>query len=80
MKSYRKVDEKPKEITYPCLMECIAPMDTGMIVLFHEENCGIIVMEANVPVANHRLGHYSVCWDMEVFKPFTGTVVLEGGN
>lgn len=78
MKSYIKGTVVPQEnLTYPCLMTAKEGAEQDMVVLFTEPSVGTVVVAA--PGATfHCLGYHTKTWSAESFKPFTGTVVMEG--
>lgn len=72
IKSEVKADENVVETPeYPKLMVSRA---TGAILLFNEEECGMVINAGSSKV--YTTGHYSESWDMSCFKRFEGSVTL----
>lgn len=63
-----KVENNKAGFIYPCLM--ISNKDT--IVFFKEHGEGVVLSGEN-----HKLGCYSKDWDMYIFEPFKGKLILE---
>ena len=64
-----EITEKKKKMEYPWIgIGC-----NGTIVLFIDDKKGIVLNNTN---SEYRIGEYSNCWNMDFFKPFTGTIAL----
>jgi hypothetical protein len=56
--------------TYPWLGEAL----NGQVVLFHSSNCGIVLVKSLE--SERKVGRYSDMYNMDCFKPYTGTLTL----
>ena len=59
-----------KPITYPCLMEGKL---NSLVVLFYTKCNGVVLIGSD----NYNEGDYSHSWDINIFKPFHGTITLQ---
>lgn len=70
MKSYIKTESiKLQDIKYPWIGQ---EKHSSQVVLFHKECCGTIIYSSN----QDHIGFYDTEYDMNVYKPFKGTVSL----
>ena len=67
------IEKEVEDIKYPCLM---VSEETGCIVLFEEDSCGVVVNLDNSLVFA-TIGRYSKDWNMSRFSKFNGKVILK---
>lgn len=72
MKTIVVDNKESKEIEYPWL----GVTSDGLVVLFHDKNCGIVVYKPTDYPCPNKLGDYHATWQMVFFEPFTGTLTL----
>lgn len=72
MKSVIKNQEDSEDI-YPYLGETKWADSKNIVVLFSEEGKGLVIYSKD---SVWRVGEYCSSWDMEVFRPFNGTIEL----
>jgi len=65
------INEKSKEIEYPCLM---IAKETKRVVLFYEEGSGVLLHGG---ITHLYIGNIRQSFDMDIFEIFNGTVTLE---
>ena len=63
--------EENDDIKYPCLMR---NMYNGRIVLFSKDRVGVVLYSGSSPLP---VGYYSDSWEMHIFEPFKGRLILE---
>ncbi len=69
-----KIVDNAKDTTYPMLMKYIRGDET-LIVLFQKPYCGMVV---NIDgTSKSFIGKYQENWNMENFKPFNKSVILQ---
>jgi len=62
-------------ITYPCLM--ISTLGAVVLISGRISNSGIGTVVHETQSSNFPVGTHKTCWDMQLLKPFKGSVCLE---
>lgn len=68
-----EVIESIQQEVFPCLMVS----NRGVIVLFEANKKGTVVGNTANGTNMYTVGDYVVAWAMDMFKPFTGKIILE---
>lgn len=64
----------PKQPEYPCLK--VGNTSKELVVLFFRAGEGTVVHPSDNNPFVHSVGYTSKTWEMDMFVPFTGEVVL----
>lgn len=76
IKSVKDNKDVPTKIKYPCLMESIT---SSKVVLFRNEYVGVVVFSDEVAQLGRQKPGFGN-WNMENFRPFTGTITLSNDD
>jgi len=74
MKVTVKENKASTDIEYPCLM--VLKTDPEKIILFEQRDVGTRLS----PCDQYDFGKSNNGWDIEQFKPFTGSITLSNGE